>query len=111
MVAFATPSRPSSYYPPSTFNAASIPANFTSGRRTPQGNKLVGGVPNSRHLTGEAADFTPRPGQSMAQLEADLRRRFSDAHVSNEGDHVHVSRKGWNVPYQGQRGTYGLRGR
>jgi hypothetical protein len=94
---------------PTPFSAADIPANFTSGRRTPEGNQLVGGVPNSRHLTGDAADFTPRAGQSMAALEADLRRRFPGARVINEGDHVHVQQSGWNVPYHGRRGTAGLR--
>lgn len=92
------------------FDPAQIPANFTSGRRTPEGNRLVGGVPNSRHLTGEAADFTPRGGQSMRELEAELRRRFPNARVINEGDHVHVQQRGWNVPYHGRRGTTGLRG-
>ena len=70
----------------------------------------MGGKPNSVHLRGDAADFTPRAGQTMAQLEAYLRRRFPDAKVINEGDHVHVSRRGWNVPYHGRRGTTGLRG-
>ena len=95
----------------SNFNPQAIPANFTSGRRTPEGSRLVGGVPNSDHLKGDAADFTPKPGQTMAQLEMDLRRRFPDAKVLNEGDHVHVSRKYWGVPYHGKRGTTGLRGR
>lgn len=85
-----------------------MPANWTSGRRTAAGNRAVGGVPDSAHLTGDAADFTPRGGQTMAQLEADLRRRFPDAEqVLNEGDHVHVVRRGWGVPYRGKRGTIG----
>lgn len=92
------------------FDASGIPANFTSGRRTEYGNRLVGGVPNSAHLRGDAADFTPRPGQSMAQLEAELRRRFPGARVINEGNHVHVQQQGWGVPYHGRRGTTGLRG-
>jgi hypothetical protein len=86
-----------------------VPANWTSGRRTAEGNRLVGGVPGSSHLTGDAADFTPRQGQSMSQLEADLRRRFPGASIINEGDHVHVAQPGWNVPYHGRRGTTGLR--
>lgn len=90
------------------FDASQIPANFTSGRRTPEGNRLVRGARNSRHLTGDAADFTPRRGQTMDELEADLRRRFPGAHVINEGNHVHVSQRGWNVPYHGRRGTTGL---
>ena len=88
----------------------SIPANWTSGRRTVEGNKAVGGVANSAHLSGDAADFTPKPGQTMAQLEAMLRKQFPDAQqILNEGDHVHVVRRGWNVPYFGKRGTTGLK--
>lgn len=89
--------------------AQTFGANWTSGRRTPEGNKLVGGVANSRHLAGDASDFTPRKGQSMGQLAAELRRAYPDARIINEGDHVHVERSGWNVPYHGRRGTQGLR--
>jgi hypothetical protein len=90
-------------------NPAAVPANWTSGRRTPEGNRAVGGVPNSAHLTGDAADFTPRAGQSMSQLAAELRRRFPGARVINEGDHVHVQQSGWGVPYHGRRGSQGAR--
>lgn len=81
-------------------------------RRTVEGNRVVGGVPNSAHVRGEAADFTPRQGESMSQLENRLRRTYPDAaQILNEGDHVHVVRRGWNLPYHGRRGTIGLRGR
>jgi hypothetical protein len=68
----------------------SMGARVTSGLRTPERNAAVGGVPNSRHLTGQAADLVPPPGMSMAQLEAEARRRMPGARVINEGDHVHV---------------------
>lgn len=81
-------------------------ARWTSGRRTAQGNRDVGGVPNSRHLTGEAADFVPRNGQTMGQLARQARQHFGpNAKILNEGDHVHVEVRGWNVPYHGRRGT------
>lgn len=64
-------------------------AVITSNKRSAKHNAEVGGVPNSDHLTGEAADFRPAKGETMAQLAARLR----SAHVGEvvvESDHVHV---------------------
>ena len=83
---------------------------MSSGRRTPEGNRAVGGVPNSAHLFGDAADFVPAQGQSMRELYLQARRHFPGAHVINEGDHVHVAQRGYNrVPYYGARGSRGAR--
>jgi hypothetical protein len=78
---------------------------MTSGRRTPEGNRIVGGVPNSAHLTGRAADyFGPDLNAVLREVRGlpGLRKAFIHKnHVHSEGD--------WEAPYFGRRGTTGRR--
>lgn len=81
---------------------------MTSGRRTPQGNALVGGVPNSAHLRGNAVDYD---GPDLARLKREAQQKFPGAKVLIHDGHVHVEDKRLRAPYYGKRGTTGLRGR
>lgn len=83
---------------------------MTSGRRTVEGNRLVGGVDNSAHLGPGAADYWgPNLQATLADVQKlpGLKRAF--IHNAGSGSHVHAEGEGWNTPYFGKRGTTGLR--
>lgn len=81
---------------------------MTSGRRTPEGNALVGGVPNSAHLKGYGVDYD---GPDLNALLAEVRGLPGIRKAFIHKSHVHSEGDGWNVPYYGARGTTGLRKR
>jgi Peptidase M15 len=72
----------------------------TSGYRTPQRNREVGGVSNSYHtrkgVDGKplARDSVPPPGMGMNEYATRLKRLNPNYDVINEGDHVHMEPKG-----------------
>lgn len=68
----------------------------TSGRRTPQQNRMVGGAPRSYHLGGTAFDHVPgRRDWQRALAFARTDRCGPDCpgpvEVLDERDHIHVA--------------------
>lgn len=59
----------------------------TSVARTPERNRQVGGVANSYHLSGQAADWVV-PQAQKAQFIQDARANGYEA--IDEGDHIHI---------------------
>lgn len=68
--------------------AESFPGTkITSTMRTPQRNAQVGGVPNSQHLRGTAADFVVPAQHKPAFMQAARQNGFE---AIDEGDHIHL---------------------
>lgn len=79
---------------------------MTSGRRTEEGNRIVGGVPGSAHLDASAVDYD---GPDLPALLREARQLPGVRKAFIHKGHVHVEGDGWNAPYYGARGTTGLR--
>ncbi len=79
---------------------------MTSGRRTPEGNAAVGGVPDSWHVDGNAVDYD---GPDLGRLLSEARQKFPGAKAFIHDGHVHVQDRRLNAPYYGKNGTKGLK--
>jgi putative chitinase len=55
------------------------PIIITSGYRPPRVNASVGGVSNSRHLSGDAADISPLGGREILRFQSWLDERWKGA--------------------------------
>lgn len=79
---------------------------MTSGRRTAEGNRAVGGVPNSWHVSGNAVDYD---GPDLNAVLSEVRQRFPGAKAFIHKGHVHAQDRRIQAPYYGKNGTRGLR--
>jgi hypothetical protein len=79
---------------------------MTSGRRTPEGNALVGGVDGSQHIPGHAVDYD---GPDLSALLSEVRSTFPGARAFIHRGHVHAEDSRIRAPYFGRRGTTGAR--
>lgn len=71
---------------------AAVFGTVTSIHRTIEHNRLVGGVPNSYHLSGRAIDVARKPGITHDQIATALRRAgYSLIESLDEGDHSHFA--------------------
>lgn len=80
------------------------PILVTSGYRSPQVNRLVGGSSSSAHMTGHAVDFTCPAFGSAAKVAAHLARHLTgyDQIIEEFGSWVHV---GFGPGQRGQKLT------
>ena len=72
-----------------------IPITVNSGYRCPAHNKAVGGVKNSQHLKGEAADITCADNKRLAEIIEQL-GNFDQLIVYPTFLHVSYKRQGVN---------------
>jgi zinc D-Ala-D-Ala carboxypeptidase len=63
---------------------------ISSGYRTPEHNMQVGGVPQSKHLTGKAVDIPGHPEKVRSLSVSAVKAGFRDDQIVIEVDHLHL---------------------
>ncbi len=78
--------------------AIGCPIIITSGFRNPRVNALVGGVRNSQHLVGQAADIRPKDPAQFHRLVAFLRSCEYTDQLLTGPDWLHISWTPFAIP-------------
>ena len=72
-----------------------MPIYITSGYRTPEHNKKVGGVANSQHIYGEACDFTGRDFKRLLRIINEMDNKgllnYDQLIIYRKRQFIHVS--------------------
>ncbi len=79
---------------------AAGPIIITSGFRNTQVNKRVGGVSNSQHLLGQAADIRPQDPAQFQKLIDYLRHHTLTDQLLTADSWLHISWNPFNAPRQ-----------
>ncbi|MCD8044393.1 MAG: D-Ala-D-Ala carboxypeptidase family metallohydrolase [Tannerellaceae bacterium] len=69
------------------------PVRVTSGYRSPEVNRLVGGVPDSQHLKGEAADCRTEDNERLLRVLQESGLTFDQAILYRKRNILHLSLK------------------
>lgn len=85
--------------------AFNLPLNINSGYRSPEHNKRIGGVSDSQHVKGKAADFTI-PGRTPKQIAIVLEGLIAEGKLKQGGigvysNWVHYDIRGTKARWNG----------
>ena len=78
--------------------AIGCPIIITSGFRNPRVNTLVGGVKNSQHLVGQAADIRPKDPAQFHRLVAFLKAHALTDQLLTGSGWLHISWSPFSPP-------------
>ena len=75
------------------------PIIINSGYRNPRVNTLVGGVSNSQHLLGQAADIRPKDSQQFQRLVSFLKAHALTDQLLTAPGWLHISWTPFTLPH------------